>query len=276
MVGLCLASWAAVAAVPGVPSPVLSKPEAPPSSTNAASAVVTNALPAPRKLADPAPASGPTASAKGTNDAEVAVLAPGPDAPHRGKPAANEFVLAGRKLFPADSYWSEAFGGEVQWRHWVSEVVGFAVSGGMQTWTLRDTLYIISPSHETHPTVTGSASITPIGASLLLRWPAAKDAVRLTAELGLRYLLISSDATMYYDYQNMFDQRTFLETEIEFDNRPVGVAAIEIGGALGRHVAWFLAGGYQMDSGGGENWLFEKIANDFSGAVAGAGFRWIP
>lgn len=236
----------------------------------------TNGIPAPRKLADPVPASGQTAPAKSGIDAELARMPAEFDALRREKTGADEFVLSGQKLFPADSYWSEAVGGEVQWRHWVTEIVGFAVSGGMQSWTLKDTQYVIDPNHETHPTVTGSASIAPFGASLLLRRPVAKDAFRLTAEIGFRYLMISSDAVMAYSYQNMFDQHTYLETAIEFDDRPVGRASIELGGAMGGHFEWFVAGGYQMDVAGGDNWLFESIANDFSGAVAGAGLRWIP
>lgn len=264
-----------VGAAPEVPSPVLSKPEPAAAVTNptpaAATAATTNEFAEPRRLSDPVPAGGKTAI-----DAELARMTAELDALHREKTSADDFSVSGRMLLPADAYWSEAIGGEIQWRHWVTEIVGFAVAGGMQSWTLKDTQYIIDPSHETHPTVTGSASITPLGASLLLRRPVSKDAFRLTAELGLRYLMVSGDAKMAYSYQNMFDQHTYLETDIEFESRMVGVASIELGGAVCRHAEWFVVGGYQMDIAGGDNWLFEEIANDFSAAVVGAGLRWIP
>ncbi len=264
-----------VGAAPKVPVPVLSKPEPAAAVTNptpaATSAATTNSFADPRRLTDPVPAGG-----KATVDAELARMTAELDALHHEKSGADGFSVSGQMLLPADSYWSEAVGGEIQWRHWLTEFFGFAVAGGMQSWTLKDTQYIIDPSHETHPTVTGSASITPLGASLLLRRPVSKDAFRLTAELGLRYLMISSDAVMAYSYQNMFDQHTYLETEIPFDSRMVGVAGLELGGAIGRHVELFVAGGYQMDMGGGDNWLFEEIANDFSAVVVGAGLRWIP
>jgi hypothetical protein len=264
-----------VAAAPEVPAPVLSKPEPAAAVTNptpaTASATTTNKFAEPRRLTDPVPAGG-----KSAVDAELARMTAELDALHREETGADDISISGRMLLPADDYWSEAVGGEIQWRHWVTELVGFAVAGGMQSWTLKDAQYIIDPSHETHPTVTGSVSIIPLGASLLLRRPVSKDAFRLTAELGLRYLAVSGDATMAYSYQNMFDQHTYLETDIEFESRMVGVASIELGGTVCRHAEWFVVGGYQLDMAGGDNWLFEEIANDFSAAVVGAGLRWIP
>ena len=274
-----LLSGAACAATPDVPTPVLSRPapaavEAPaPAATNAAAAV-TNETTAGKDLSAPAPVSA--SKAKDPVAAELARMHEELDKLHADRSPADDFAVSGRMLFPKDAFWSDATGGEVQWRHWVGPVVGLALSAGFQSWSLQEGQYVINPEHETHPTLIGSATIVPIGVSAVFRRPPARDSFRVSAEIGLRYLMISSDAAMAFDYPNMFDQRTYLETSVDLDSRAVGLAAVEIGGTLGAGLEWFVSGGYQMDSGGGENWLFESIGNDFSGAVAGAGLRWTP
>lgn len=280
-IAVCLVPAAVLAATPEVPTPVLSRPDPvvvatnAPAVTNAAPAV-TNAAPAGQSLSAPAPVSASKAAAKDPVAAELARMHAELDKIHTELRPADDFAASGRMLFPKDDFWSDATGGEVQWRHWVGPMVGLALSAGFQSWSLQEGQYIINPEHETHPTLIGSATVLPIGVSAVFRLPPSQSALRFSAEVGIRYLMISSDAMMAFDYPNMFAQQTYLETSVDLDNRAVGLAAVEIGGALGSGLEWFVSGGYQMDSGGGENWLFESIGNDFSGAVAGAGLRWTP
>jgi hypothetical protein len=279
--GLWLLAGVVLAADPEIPVPILSKPDsAVPSNAApaaAGAAVATNQGAVATSLTNQVPASMDKPSRKDPVAAELERMHAELDKMEGprwwGSP---DFSASLQLLYPEDAFWPDADGYELRWRHWLNSFFGFSVTGGSQSWTLREGQYVVDPSHMVHPQLQGSAEIIPLGISAVFRRPLGSDAFRISAEVGIRYLMVSSDVTMSITYPNMFNQETFLETSVGYDNRTVGMASLEVGGAVGRHFEWFLSGGYQMDSGGDENWLFETIGNDFSGAIVGAGLRWIP
>lgn len=278
---LLSAGAACAAATPEVPAPVLSKPEAEkPSAVSSPAVEADKAAPekgpaAPSKKDLTAPV--PVKKTPGAIESDLARMQAELDALHSRGAGRDQFSLHGRLLFPADAFWADAMGGELTWRRWTSPVFGFAVAGGMQIWSLESADYVLNPSYNYNPSLDGSADMLPFGVSALFRRPSEKDAFRMVLELGVRYALVSSDAKMTFDYTDKKRNHMIVDTTVDFDDRPIGLASIELGGGIGRNFEWFLSGGYQMDFGsGGENWLYEEVGNDFSGAMAGAGLRWIP
>ena len=256
----------AATAAPEVPTPVLSKDEKP---------AAVKDKPAEPPAAEPAATNAPAAEPKtDVHAAELEKLSRDLKSTAGSEAPEDKITLAGRFVFPSDAAWKQAFGGEAQWRRWRSPTFGFALAAGIQTWKLENKQLIVHDSDILNPMLDGSATVVPLGASLLFRREPKPDTTSVLLDLGLRYALISSDANVTYEYIDHYGNHRISPYPVDFDNRLLAVAAIEIGGQLGDDAEWFVTGGYQFDFTSGENWLYEEVANDFGGATVGAGIRW--
>ncbi|MCX7819968.1 MAG: hypothetical protein N2652_12310 [Kiritimatiellae bacterium] len=244
LAGLGIAGWSAQADAPPVPQPVLSPPEV---------------------------SSAPAAAEPPVAEGEVRAV---PAEPLSAQPSREEAVLARlRVVLPRHKDYRHALGLELQWSLWWTRSFGLAVGVGVERWSAEEREYFEDIEAVLRPHLGGSALALPVGASLIYRAERAGQRLRLNGEVGLRFVYVSSEVTMTYEFVDHYGRPTRVQDTVDLDPRLVGIARLELTGPLEERWEWFLGGGYQLDFAGGENWLYEEVANDLSGIEIAAGLR---
>ncbi|MFH0879448.1 MAG: hypothetical protein V2A34_07015, partial [Lentisphaerota bacterium] len=130
-----------------------------------------------------------------------------------------------------------AFGAEAQYRNWLFDPFGFNLSLGYSKWDVRNNSdYFRMPDFESSK---GSITVLPIGGSFLYN-PIIAEKWAIVAELGVRYMIVSSDV------QVKSSERPTLE-DIKIDDGIVAILAGDFEYKFTDQVSAFLGGGYQLD-----------------------------
>lgn len=249
-------------------------------ATNAPAASVTN-TPSPAVTNAPAgnvpattntPAAHPAPNAPAPAFPKDLIPAPAIVAPEAPPAVDEHLTLAGRMMFPSDAMWNSGMGAEFQWRLWRTESFGLAFAAGVESWSIKAGELDLHDTYAVPLDIEGDALTLPVGASLLYRQNASDD-IEIILEAGLRYLFADSSVSVRRNYTDHRGREVRINDTVPLDGRFAGIAGIEMHGHLDAATDWFVGAGYRIDFGGGENWLYEEIANDLGGAWAGAGLR---
>lgn len=172
--------------------------------------------------------------------------------------AATEIRLYGTYLNPSDSKnFEKAFGGGIQLRHWLTDSIGFAVSGGASQWEIKEHSETFTDEFTTTSMrMSGRQGVIPIGCSALLR-SKLSDRASLTFEGGVRYLITKSNIKLFVN-NGFYDETIDLDTTSAL----AGVLGAELNTQLTDHFGLFCGAGYQFDIVAGEiEFINEKISD---------------
>jgi hypothetical protein len=142
--------------------------------------------------------------------------------------------------------WTDAWQTDLQLRLWHDANLALAVSVGFGNWTAReeyqeseegDTLYATS--------VSGEATLIPVGASLLYRVPLSQH-LACVLEGGLRYVFVNSEVTGRVGQLGPSGE-SIEERIIETDNFMQGVVSAMLEGSLADDIRLVGGIGYQFD-----------------------------
>ncbi len=168
-----------------------------------------------------------------------------------------------------DATYEFGLGLEGQLQYWPVDAVGVALAMGAVTWqadesggTYRQGGSVMSGSIE------GTVSLL-VGPSLLVR-PVHTDAVSLTLEAGVRYVLVQSDIEIDVAYVNDRGDAVYARDTVEIGNGFVGVAGAALGVRVAPELQFYAAAGAQFDiSKGDVEWLGYSIGENELAAVYG-------
>lgn len=171
--------------------------------------------------------------------------------------------------------WDSAGQADVQFRFWHDEHVGVAVSAGLGGWTARDEYQERIDDYSIVATsVSGDATLVPVGASLLYRTPVSTH-VSCILEGGVRYVFVSSGVTATVDYLDATGGY-YEEGAIETENFMQGVVGLSMEGSITQPLRLVGSIGYQFDlTDPTERFAGESLGEtSFSGAVFSIGLSW--
>ncbi len=228
-------------------------------------------MPEPALSEPETPAAHPATESPPPTEVPALRVQDGPLAPRPSR--IEELVARLRFVLPQHQDYQHAFGLELQWALWFRPSWGVALSGGIDRWAAEQREYFEDVEAVLRPQLDGSALALPFGGSLLYRSDDVGAKLRLTAELGLRFVYLISDVTMTYEFVDHYGQPTRVQDTVDLDPRVIALGRLELSGSIEPPWDWFLGAGYQKDFTEGENWLYEEVANDLSGIVISAGVR---
>jgi hypothetical protein len=165
-----------------------------------------------------------------------------------------------------DDDWDKGYGAEAQLQAWQTDNLGFAFSVGMANWELTEYTYsgMLYGAYVAEK-ISGDATLTPIGVSILLR-PKLEGGMKLTLETGIRYLLVDVNA----DYSAVVTGPggTYVEdASYEADDAIVGVVQADLEFPVSKSAAFFGGVGLQFDISKSEAsiWAYgQKTSGDVS------------
>lgn len=145
-----------------------------------------------------------------------------------------------------DQDWSSAGGIELQARFWSSENIGWAVSAGLENWAARyEFLEEWDEEGYSSLSVGGDLAALPAGVSVLFQ-PMLTEDMRIVAEIGLRYMLCSSDIVSAAYLEDSQGTDSFLDP-VEVGNAVVGIAGLSFEGTIDDDIRLSVGLGYQFD-----------------------------
>jgi hypothetical protein len=152
-----------------------------------------------------------------------------------------------RGVAPADDMdWDSGTGLELQARFWSSKTLGVALSLGLDSWD-APTEYVAGEDAFGYmeSTIQGSATVVPVGVSILCRSPVDRNCSFLF-EVGLRYGLVDSSlhADVFYEDET---GPVHISEDIDIDDAVFAVAGIAFEGAISPEVKLEAGFGYQFD-----------------------------
>jgi hypothetical protein len=151
-------------------------------------------------------------------------------------PARDEVLAYGTYWITGDGDfegYDNGYGLELQVRRWFEESpFGGALSLGWADWNVE------GGNRSVPPMLRGSATLFPLGGSALYR-PVESESFGLALELGLRYVLVSSDAAAVDEQGRSFD--------VQIDDGFVALAAADYTQLVSEQVSLRLGVGYQID-----------------------------
>lgn len=161
-------------------------------------------------------------------------------------------------IAPADvEDWDTVGTLEGQLRLWGSPAIGLALTAGAQWWTVpsefeegEDSVGYYSYS------ITGDASVIPVGASLLLRHEVVPGAL-FTFELGGRYAMVDS-AIRVDSYAESPTDAVWIAEDIEIEDTVLGVMGVELAMRMGPSALLGVGLSYQVDLGNPRETLLEE------------------
>lgn len=173
-------------------------------------------------------------------------------------------------LFPKDDSYDKVFGGGIQCIYWFSENIGLSAGFDLQSWKLDEDearttgiVYSYDPPIRWSLTVDGSASALPISLSGLYKVPVNPE-TWITLELGIRYVIISSDFNATIISRTTIEGVPVSGTEVHavnIEDGVLGFASIDMNHMLSDEWGVFGGGGYQYD--------VEKGEGSINGIVTG-------
>jgi opacity protein-like surface antigen len=179
--------------------------------------------------------------------AMIAVLMSGVLCAAAAEESSFELVAGYHGLSPKKSAdWKDAAGIEIQGRFWQNEHLGFALVGASDTWKAR-TEVVEEDTGDTYfyTSVSGDASVTSLGASLLYRSESSAE-VKLVLDIGLRYALIDSAVYGEAAYDGPGGPN-YLYEKINIEDTLLFVLGAGLEFEMSRNVSLILGVGYQVD-----------------------------
>lgn len=158
-----------------------------------------------------------------------------------------ELMAGCRGLSPIrDTDWETASGMELQGRFWPSEHIGLALVGAFDAWEARTAITERDDGTTyTYTAITGDATVTSLGASLLYRRGSSGD-VNLIIDLGLRYASVNSAVYAEAAYDGPGGPN-YLYERIAIENTLLFVAGAALDFRVTDNVSLTLGVGYQVD-----------------------------
>jgi hypothetical protein len=158
-----------------------------------------------------------------------------------------DLAVRGQALLASqDEDWSSAHGFSVQFRFAGEGRPVIALVAGVQDW---DAVSEYGESDDgvtaVATSISGAATVVPVGVSLLHREPLGPRA-SLLLEAGLRYAFVESDITVEAAYADDLDSG-YVYDKIDIDDTLLAVAGVDIAVDLTETVAFELGLGYQFD-----------------------------
>jgi hypothetical protein len=152
-----------------------------------------------------------------------------------------------RGIAPSDEVdWDAGAGVELQARFWSRRTTGIALCLGFDSWD-APTEYVAEEDAFGYmeSTIQGSATVVPVGISILCRSPVDRDS-SFIFEMGLRYALV--DSSLHADV--LYEDETgpvHIAEDIDIDDAIFAVAGIAFEGVISRDVRLEGGCGYQFD-----------------------------
>lgn len=158
-----------------------------------------------------------------------------------------ELVVGYQGLSPQrDVDWKSASGLEIQGRFWQNEHIGIALAGASASWKARTAISEVDDGATyVYTSISGDATITSFGASLLYRTGASGD-VNLVLDLGLRYAMVNSSVYSEAAYDGLGGPN-YLYDKIRIENAMLFVAAADLEFRASKDVSLLFGLGYQVD-----------------------------
>lgn len=190
--------------------------------------------------------------------------------------------LSGAVIFygPSEERYKDGVGGEGQLRVWIDKTVGLAFSGGIADWDVKkETSSTFDPIvGSVQMDRSGTLTVAPLGASLLVRSPGER--ARLILEAGLRYVVVESDIKLNSTLRDTHGRVvSVIMDEAEVEDGVVAVAALDLDIKLADSVWLFGGGGYQADIVKGDikskvfGWDVGSGKNELAAAAVRGGLR---
>ena len=144
--------------------------------------------------------------------------------------------------------WNAAGGVEAQAQFWATPTRGVALTMGVQRWDAPQELLEGEDAQGAYSQwIGGDATIVPVGASLLVRHPVGQG-LFLTAEAGLRYVMVESQLTVDASFEGDEGTQT-LSDVIEIEDTVLGVLGLSLDGWFGDGLMLGAGLSYQFDIG---------------------------
>ena len=158
-----------------------------------------------------------------------------------------ELVAGYHGLSPLrDADWDSASGIEIQGRFWQNEHIGLALVGSFDAWKAKTAITEVDDGHAyTYTAITGDATVTSLGASILYRTGSSGD-VKLIIDLGLRYATVNSSVYSEAAYDGSGGPN-YLYEKIDIEDTLLFVAGAELEFQVTENASLILGVGYQVD-----------------------------
>ena len=157
-------------------------------------------------------------------------------------------IVMGYHLLLPKKYmdWRIADGAEIQARLWQSEHIGLALSAASDTWSAKpETSVEQSADSYVSSSVSGDASVTTLGASILYRSEPSAE-VKLILDLGLRYALVDSSVYGEASYSGTGGSN-YLYEKIGIENSLLFVIGAGLEFEVTKNISFTIGAGYQVD-----------------------------